>query len=187
MTDILTRTAVNGLDVDALHAMVEDVQQDPSKAMVAFRVKTRWTGQTRSESLVEGYEIGGTRIDRRFKIVADEPSELLGQNSAPNPQELLMTALNACMMVGYVANAAIQGIELESVEIETQGELDLRGFLGIDDNVAPGYRQLDYTVRIGGPGTAEQFEAIHQAVMKTSPNFFNLNQPIRMNGRLEIV
>jgi hypothetical protein len=55
------------------------------------------------------------------------------------------------------------------------------------DNVSPGYRELDYTVRIGGAGTAEQFDAVHQAVMKTSPNFFNLNQPIRMNGRLEIL
>jgi ribosomal protein S9 len=53
--------------------------------------------------------------------------------------------------------------------------------------VSPGYRELDYTVRIGGAGTAEQFDAVHQAVMKTSPNFFNLNQPIRMNGRLEIL
>lgn len=187
MTDTLTRTNVNGLDLDALGAMVADVRDDASKGIVRFRVKTRWTGQTRSESTIDGYEFGGEAIDRRFKIVADEPTELMGQNSAPNPQELLMTALNACMMVGYVANAAMQGIELTSVEIETHGQLDLRGFLGLDEAVPPGYRELDYTVRIGGPGTPEQFDAIHQAVMKTSPNFFNLNQPIRMNGRLEIV
>lgn len=187
MTDTLTRNKVNGLDLEALGQMVDNVRADASKAIVAFRVRTRWTGQTRSESVVEGYELGGETIERRFKVVADEPAELLGQNSAPNPQELLMTALNACMMVGYVANAALHGIELESIEIETKGQLDLRGFLGIDEEVPPGYRQLDYTVRIAGPGTPAQFEAIHQAVMKTSPNFFNLNQPILMNGRLEIL
>ena len=65
--------------------------------------------------------------------------------------------------------------------------IELRGFLGLDESIPPGYRQLDYTVRIGGGGTAEQFREIHQAVMKTSPNFFNLNQPICMNGRLEVV
>jgi uncharacterized OsmC-like protein len=186
MTDTLTRNQVNGLDLDALGAMVDEVRADASKAVVAFHVTTRWTGQTRSETSVESYEIGGERVERRFKIVADEPNELLGQNSAPNPQELLLTALNACMAVGYVANAALQGIALDHLEIETAGALDLRGFLGIDETVPPGYRQLDYTVRIAGPGTPEQFQAIHQAVMKTSPNFFNLNQPIRMNGRLEI-
>ena len=98
-----------------------------------------------------------------------------------------MTALNACMAVGYVAQASVHGIELHTLEIETAGQLDLRGFLGLDETVPPGYRQLDYTVRIGGNGTAEQFHAIHRAVMKTSPNFFNLNQPICMNGRLEVV
>jgi len=186
MTDTAIRTNVNGIDLDALGEMVEDIRADPAIATVGFHVTTRWTGQTRSESTVEGYTLGGRRIDRRFKIVADEPIELLGQNSAPNPQELLMSALNACMMVGYVANAALHGIALSAVEIDTRGTLDLHGFLGLDDDVPPGYRQIDYTVRIAGDGTPEQFEAIHQAVMKTSPNFFNLNQPIRMNGRLEI-
>lgn len=186
MLDTKPRNVVNGLDLDTLGAIVETVRADPINGHVRFRVSTRWTGQTRSESVIESYELAGQKIDRRFKIVADEPSELMGQNSAPNPQELLMTALNACMMVGYVANAALQGIELEAIEIDTSGELDLRGFLGLDDTIPPGYRQIDYTVRISGPGTPEQFEEIHQAVMKTSPNFFNLNQPIRMNGRLEI-
>jgi uncharacterized OsmC-like protein len=187
MPDTLIDSRINGLDLAALDEMVDGVRADPANAIVRFRVKTRWTGQTRSETTVESYELAGERIDRRFKVVADEPAELMGQNSAPNPQELLMTALNACMMVGYVANAALKGIELASLEIETEGQLDLRGFLGLDESVAPGYRQLDYTVRIGGPGTAEQFEEIHRAVMKTSPNFFNLNQPICMKGRLEIV
>ncbi len=187
MTDTLTRTDLNGIDLAALGTMVDNIREDSGNGIVRFRVKTRWTGQTRSETLVEGYEIGGEHVSRRFKIVADEPSQLLGQNSAPNPQELLMTALNACMMVGYVANAALLGIELDAVEIETHGQLDLRGFLGLDESVSPGYRELDYTVRIGGTGTPEQFEAIHRTVMKTSPNFFNLNQPIRMNGRLEIL
>lgn len=180
-------TDINGLDLGALGAMVDGIREDAAQGIVRFRVKTRWTGQTRSETTIDGYEFAGEHVGRRFKIVADEPSELMGQNTAPNPQELLMTALNACMMVGYVANAALQGIELDAVEIETHGQLDLRGFLGLDDNVSPGYRELDYTVRIGGAGTAEQFDAVHQAVMKTSPNFFNLNQPIRMNGRLEIL
>jgi len=187
MTDILTRSRVNGLDLDLLDDLVGEIKADAANAEVRFRVKTRWTGQTRSESVVDGYELSGRPIERRFKIAVDEPHELLGQNSAPNPQELLMTALNACMTVGYVANAALHGIALTALEIETSGQLDLRGFLGLDENVPPGYRQLDYTVRIAGPGTPEQFDAIHQAVMKTSPNFFNLAQPIRMNGRLEIL
>lgn len=189
MTETMTAPAplLNGIDLPALGEFVEQVKADPMKASVRFKVTTRWSGQTRSETTINGYELAGEPIDRRFKIIADEPTELLGTDTAPNPQELLMTALNACMAVGYVAQASVHGIELRTLEIETTGQLDLRGFLGLDEAIPPGYRQLDYTVRIGGDGTAEQFREIHQAVMKTSPNFFNLNQPICMNGRLEVV
>ena len=97
-----------------------------------------------------------------------------------------MAAVNACMLVGYVAGASVAGIRLDSVEIETDGKLDLRGFLGLSDETVPGYRQVNYTVRIKGNGTRAQFEEIHRTVMKTSPNYFNMSRPIRMNGTLTV-
>ena len=177
---------VNGLDVDALRGVIEEVKKDPAKGMVGFSVTSRWQGQTRSQATVESYRIGGQEVKRQFKINVDEPLELLGENTAPNPQELLMTALNACITVGYVAGAAVKGITLEKLEIETTGQLDLRGFLGIDPNVKPGYESLRYVVRIKGNGTAEQFEEIHQNVIKTSPNYFNISQPVRLDAELRV-
>ena len=97
-----------------------------------------------------------------------------------------MSALNACMTVGYVAGAAIRGITLDRLEIETRGQLDLRGFLGLDDAVPAGYENLDYVVHISGDGTPEQFAEIHRSVMATSPNYFNMARPIRMNGTLNL-
>jgi uncharacterized OsmC-like protein len=181
------KSRVNGLDLAALGETVEAIEQDAGKAIVGFDVTTRWTGQTRSETTVDGFTLAGERIARSHTIVADEPFELLGSDGAANPQELLMAAVNACMMVGYVAGASVKGIQLDSVEIKTRGELDLRGFLGLSDAVPPGYEAIEYDVRITGDGSPEQFEEIHQNVMKTSPNYFNLNRPIRMNGRLTIV
>jgi uncharacterized OsmC-like protein len=185
MLDIV-KNRVNGIDLGALGEVVDAIGQDPGQAQVAFDVTTRWTGQTRSETTVDGFTIAGNRVARTHKIVADEPCELLGGDSAPNPQELLMAAVNACMTVGYVAGASVGGITLDSLEITTRGTLDLRGFLGLDDNVPPGYEVIDYEVRIKGDGTPEQFEAIHQNVMKTSPNYFNISRPIRMNGSLRV-
>ena len=186
MTDLMTRNIVNDLDLTALGEVVEAVKADPAKALVRFAVSTRWTGQTSSTSRVQGYEIAGGHVERAFEIDADEPLELLGRNSAPNPQELLMSALNACMTVGYVAGAAMRGISLEKLEIETSGQLDLRGFLGLDDAVPAGYEAIDYVVHIRGDGTPEQFADIHRTVMATSPNYFNMARPIRMNGRLNL-
>ena len=97
-----------------------------------------------------------------------------------------MAAFNACITVGYVAGASLRGINLESLEIRTRGQLDLRGFLGLSEAVAPGYESIDYEVRIKGDGSATDFEEIHQTVMKTSPNYFNMSRPIKMNGTLSV-
>ena len=177
---------VNGIDLGALAEVVREIERDPRKGMVGFRVHTAWRGQTRSRSTVESYTIGGQDVVRHFEIDVDEPHELLGQNSAPNPQELLMTALNACITVGYVAGAAVKGVTLEKVEIDTAGELDLRGFLGIDAGVSAGYETLRYTVRLKGDGTPEQYREIHEAVIRTSPNYFNMSRPIRIEAKLEV-
>ena len=116
----------------------------------------------------------------------DEPVELGGSNRFANPQEYLIAALNACMTVGYVAQCAVRGITLESLVIETEGEIDLRGFPGVDPAVPNGYDNLHYTVRIKGNGTKEQFAEIHEAVMATSPNFYNLSQPVNLSPRLVV-
>lgn len=186
MLDTVSGRLVNDIDLDALDATVAAIQDNPARAILGFQVTSRWAGQCRSEHHVTGFSNGGEWVERPFTIVADEPEELLGANAAPNPQELLMSALNACMMVGYVAGAATKGIKLESLEIETQGELDVRGFLGMSDEVAPGYANIDYTVRIKGQGSRADFEELHATVMATSPNFYHLANPIRLNGKLEL-
>jgi uncharacterized OsmC-like protein len=189
MTATATKSAanvVNGIDVDALTDVVGAITDDPAQGKVGFTVSSSWQGQTVSKHVIDGYAIGGEQVDRRFELTVDEPFELLGTNTAPNPQEYLMAALNACIMVGYVAGAAVHGITLDKVEIETEGELDLRGFLGIDPSIKPGYDRLRYTVTMKGNGTPEQFREIHENVMKTSPNFFNVTQPVPIDAELVV-
>src|SRR5262245_19607889 len=181
-----TQSRINGLDLKSLGALVEEIKSDRTKGFVRFKVASSWSGQTRSEAHVRSYFMDGQESPRGFSIAADEPTELLGQNSAPNPQELLMAAFNACIMVGYVATASVMGVTLQAIDIETEGELNLRGFLGIDENVKPGYDSIKYTVRIKGDGSAEQFQAIHQNVLKTSPNYFNIAKPVAVKATLVV-
>ncbi|CAB3647382.1 hypothetical protein LMG24238_00863 [Paraburkholderia sediminicola] len=90
------------------------------------------------------------------------------------------------MTVGYVAQCAVRGNTLESLQIETEGEIDLRGFLGIDPKVANGYESLRYTVRIKGSGTSQQFAEVHDAVMATSPNVYNLANAVVLKSNLVV-
>lgn len=181
-----TPNIVNGINIDDLMALRDRVEQDASKGKTNWRVTTTWQGQARSRAEISGFEIGGEEVPRRFSLNIDEPFELGGSNAFPNPQEYLLTALGACLTVGYAAQSAIRGITLDYLEIAVEGEIDLRGFLGIDLRVAPGYKSLSYTVRIKGDGTAEQFAEIHQAVTATSPNLFNLANPVALNPTLVV-
>jgi len=177
---------VNGINVDDLFALIDGVKNDPAKGKTQWRVATTWQGQTRSRAEVEGFGIGGDEVPRHFTIDIDEPCELGGSNRFANPQEHLIAALNACIMVGYVAQCAVRGITLENLAIETEGEIDLRGFLGIDPAVTRGYDNLRYKVRIKGNGTKEQFAEIHEAVIATSPNFYNLSRPVALKPTLVV-
>lgn len=177
-------TLVNGIDVDALRGAATAIQADPASGLTRWRVTTRWMGGTRSDSRVTSYEIGGARIEKDFTIRADEPLELCGTNQHPNPQEILLSALNACMAVGYAAVCALEGIQLHELSIETRGDIDLRGFLGLDPAVKPGYDELAYTVHIRADATPAQIERVHDIVCRTSPNRFNLAQPVRLQSRL---
>ena len=177
---------VNGINVDDLFSLIESVRRDPVKGATRWHVTTTWQGQTRSRSQVEGFGIGGEEVKRRFSMDIDEPLELGGSNRFANPQEYLISALNACMTVGYVAQCAVRGITLESLAIETEGEINLRGFLGIDPTVANGYESLCYKVRIKGNGTKQQFAEIHAAVMATSPNFYNISHPVALEPMLVV-
>jgi hypothetical protein len=84
------------------------------------------------------------------------------------------------MIVGYTALCALQGINLQRLEITTEGDIDLRGFFGLDSSVAAGYRELHSRVMIKGDGTEEQFQKNHQMVLATSPTLDNITRAVRV-------
>ncbi len=179
-----TSAVINGIDVGALKRTAAAVAADPKQGLTRWAVATRWMGGTRSDTRVTSYEIGGMRVAKDFTIQADEPRELCGTNQFANPQELLLASLNACMTVGYVAACALEGIVVESLSIETSGDLDLRGFLGLDAAVKPGYDELVVTVHLKAAASPAQLERVHDFVCRTSPNRFNVTQPVRLRSRL---
>ena len=181
-----SRNIVNGIDTDAVHALIDDVGSNQAKGMTHWRVASAWQGGARSRAQIDGFAIGGVPVSRRFSLDIDEPLELGGGNAFANPQEYLLAAINACMIVGYTMGCALHGIALRKLEITTEGDIDLRGLFGLDPTVAPGYRELQSRVVIQGDGSEEQFRQIHETVLATSPNFYNITRAVRVNPTLTI-
>lgn len=185
-TETQEPTIVNGINVTSLKQAIAEIEADPSAGQTSWKISSRWEGGTRTDHFVDGFGIGGRNVDRQFRIQIDEPCELCGTNEFANPQEYLLAATNACMMVGYASVAAVMGVNLTKLELEMTGDIDLRGFLDIDRSVAPGYKQLHYKVRIAGDGTSEQFQKMHEVVQRTSPNYYNMSQPIELTSELVV-
>jgi len=177
---------INGINVTALRGTLDAVRCNTNIGQTKWSVATDWLGGTASRTRVAGCDINGQWIERPFEFVSDEPHQLCGTNTQPNPQEYLLGALNACMTVGYVAGASLMGVELESLRIESEGNIDLRGFLGLSKTIPAGYDEIRYTVHIKGNGTPEQMRKIHEMVIATSPNRFNLSQPIKLSANLVV-
>jgi uncharacterized OsmC-like protein len=186
MTTQTQQEKVNGIDVAALKQAIADIEANPDAGQTRWTVKSHWLGGTRTDHFVDGVDIRGQKVDREFQLQIDEPCELCGTNQFANPQEYLLAATNACMMVGYATVAAVMGVKLAKLELEITGDIDLRGFLDIDPTVARGYEWLHYTVRLAGDGTREQFEKMHEVVQRTSPNYYNIANPIELTSNLVV-
>jgi len=180
-------SVLNGIDTDALRATIEAITGDPAKGGTDWAIRSVWKGGTRADHHVRGFGIGGEYIERPFVISSDEPEQLCGTNQFPNPQEYLLAGMNACMMVGYAAVAALMGIRLTKLEVRTEGSIDLRGFLGIDASVPRGYPALEQCVHITAPdATREQLQTLHETVMATSPNYYNITRTVPTDSRLVV-
>lgn len=182
--DKSSSTVINGIDTEGVKALIGHVAKDPANALTRWHVSSSWKGGTQSETRVTGFGFGKEHIKKDFSIHIDEPTELGGTNQFANPQEYLLAAMNACIMVGYVVGCSMEGIELDELRIETEGDIDLRGFLGLDPNVKPGYDEISYTVHVKGNGTPEQYRKVHDTVCATSPNRFNMANAIKLNSKL---
>lgn len=178
---------VNGIPVDDVQALIQSVASDPAKGATRWRVASNWRERTHSRAQVDCFSIGNQRVERQFTFDVDEPNQLGGANGYANPQEYLLGALNACLIAGFTALCALHGYALERLEIVTEGDIDLRGFLGLDASVSPGYDALTTTVTVKGSASPEEFQEVFDMAVATSPNVHNISRPVALATSLDVI
>jgi uncharacterized OsmC-like protein len=184
-----TKTYQNGVSVDQLVETIEHVKENPELARFQFRAKSEWIngGQSRTE-IQDFYGAGQERTSRRkpFLLEGDEPPVLLGNNTAPNAVETLLHSLASCLAVGVAYNAAARDIDIDRLEMELEGDLDLHAFLGIKDpeESRPGYEQIRVNYRVKTDAPREEVEALCAYVQETSPVLDMLRNPVPVDVNL---
>lgn len=171
---------VNGIDVHGLRASMDMLREQPEMGGFTFRSRHRWAGSARSFTTVQDYQAGGMEQTSRpapFVLEADEPIMLLGDDMAPTATEALLHALSACLGTTLIYHAAAKGIEIEELELVMEGNLDVRGVLGISDNVRNGFEQINVTFNVKSEASEDEISQLVELAQARSPVFDVVTHP----------
>lgn len=179
---------VNGIDVDKLVETVNAVKQNPDLACFKFRSNTEWIKGGHSRTKIQGfYGVGQEDISRKepFVLDGDEPLILLGTNKGPNAVELILASLASCLNVGFIYNAAARGIDIKSLSFNIEGDIDLQGFLGLSEDVRPGYSKIRVNYKVDSDAPREKLEELCEYVQKTSPVLDIISNKVSVTVNME--
>jgi len=171
----------NGINVDTLYGTLDAIKAQPGLATFQFRATNTWMGGAHNRSTIkEFYGAGQTDQSRTsaWELDAGEPPILLGVNEGPNPAEYLLHALAACLTTSLVYVAAARGVRLDEVESTLEGDMDVRGALGISKDVPNRYQAIRVTFRIKSDAPVEKLAEIVARAQSRSAVFDTVASPV---------
>jgi uncharacterized OsmC-like protein len=166
-------TTLNDVDIGSVASLAEKIQHEPDVAATKWNAEVNWKGGFRSEARIRDFA----------SAKSDEPGQLGGTNTGPNPVEQVLGALGNCLAVGYAANATAAGITINDLTIEVEGDLDLHTFLGLTDGNA-GFDNIAVKVKLDSDASPEALKALHDKVTGTSPVGHTLSRPVPVDIEL---
>ena len=167
-------TVRNGVDTAQMYGTLDALNANPELGVFQFRASNRWLGGAHNRSTIRSFYGAGQEDDSRaeaFSIDAGEPAVLLGVDTGPNPAEALLHALAACLTTTLVYVAAARKVNLTEVESTLEGDMDVRGCLGLTDEVRNGFTNIRVRFRISGDASQEKLQEIVQRAQARSAVF----------------
>jgi uncharacterized OsmC-like protein len=178
---------VNGVNVDALFGTIDAIKETPAIAEFKFRANNKWVNGGHNHTTIKEF-YGANEVhahERPFELDADEPPLLLGEDLGPNPVEYALKAVAACVTTSIVYHAAAKGIEIRGVESRLEGDLDLRGFLGLSEEVPVGYKNIRIYFKIDADVSDEEKEELIRMGEKYSPVFNTISNATPVLSQLD--
>ena len=170
MSQVLDRIR-NGVDSAQMYGTLDAIKADPSLGAFQFRASNRWIGGAHNRSTIQGFYGAGQEDTSRteaFALDAGEPAVLLGVDTGPNPAEYLLHALAACLTTSLVYVAAARKVRLTEVESTLEGDMDVRGALGLSDEVRNGFTRIRVSFKVSGDAPPEKLrEVVERAAARS--------------------
>lgn len=169
-----TETVRNGVDIPQLFGTLDAIKAEPSLARFQFRARNRWIDGAHNRTTIRDFYAANQEDASRseeFVMDAGEPAILLGTDTGPNPAESLLHALAACLTTSLVYVAAARGVHLTEVESTLEGDMDVRGALGLSDDYRNGFEQIRVSFRVKGDAPEEKLREVVARAQQRSAVF----------------
>ena len=157
-------------------AIASAVRRDPTAAAAVVRAHGASTG------------LVSTTIDvGRHTVHTDEPANLGGKNTAPNPVQYALVALVSCQILSFRFWAAQLGVDVHDLDVHAEARLDARGFFGLDEQTRPGFGHVAIVVQVSGPETPERYAEVQAAVDAHCPVIDVFTNPTAVQTSITVV
>jgi len=175
-----TKTKLNGFDLEAIENTVTALKANPKIAEFKFKATNEWESGPRNTSQIQGF-YGACQEDTTratpFKCSTDMPVVLNGTDVAPSPPEFLLHTLAGCITTSMMLLASANGIQVDEVTVNVEGDLNLNGFLGLDSCILKEYEQIKISIDVVGDLTSEEKNTLLE-LAKKSPIYNTILNPV---------
>ena len=180
-------TTVNGVDKEKLSATIEHIKADASLANFQFRLSNKWIGGGENHSRIDDFYGAGREMRHKqpFSLVSDEPEVLLSGDRGPNAGEYVLHALASCLTGALVYHAAARGITVKGITTRLEGDIDLRGFLGLSNDVRRGFEGIRVVFDIDADCDEAGKRELIEMAQAYSPVFDMLSNGLPVSCRLD--
>jgi uncharacterized OsmC-like protein len=180
---------VNGINVEQITGIINAINDTPDLAKFRFRATNQWVNSSHNRSTIQSF-YGACQEDtsraQPFIVDADEPVSLMGDDRAPNPIEYVLHALAACLTTTLIFEASADGIKIDEVESSLEGELDLRGSLGLSESIRNGFENISVNFKVKSDAPKEKLEELFKRAYTLSPVFDVVTNPVPVSLKMEI-
>ena len=163
--------------------MFEQIDREALRALSeAAKARGNVVGTTRCKTIAEGKRFRNLNYIRDLDAyIVDEPKGALGDDTAPNPVEVVLAALGSCLAVGIQANAVARGWQVRKIEIDLEGDVIASGVWGTGD-LSPkplGLHAVRATARVEADGaTPAEIDDLVAHSAKWSPVVNTVQNPV---------
>jgi uncharacterized OsmC-like protein len=178
---------LNDVNLEAFKELDRKVRENPALGKRTLKLRSTWRRGTKAVVEVGEHYTDGNRVTprtRRFVIMSDAPAGLGGVDSGPAAVEVALVALAGCITSGIATNASLFDVPIDALDVEMEGDLDLRGLLGHDKSVRSGFSDIRYTVTIQSSAAEDKVRRCKETIDRKSPVADTLANPVKITSQL---